>query len=64
MDVQVGVPQGSILGPISFLISIKVGLSPSERPVIIYLNESPLKMLKNVFYFMLKAVLVFEIYTF
>ena len=39
---------------------IKVGLSPSKRICVICLIESPLKMLKNYFYFVLKALSVFK----
>ena len=46
----------------SSLVCFKPGLSPS--PIFIYFNESPLKMMKNAFHFMLKAVLVIEIFTF
>ena len=33
----------------------KVGLSPNKENCLIYFNESPLQMTKNVFYFILKA---------
>ena len=36
----------------------KVGLSPSKKVVIVCFSESPLKMMKNAFYFMLKAIFV------
>ena len=36
----------------------KVGPSLSKKCVFIYFNESPLKMMKNAFYFMLKALFV------
>ena len=35
---------------------IKVVLSPSKKFVFINFSESPLKMMKNAFYFMLKAL--------
>ena len=38
--------------------SLKVGLSPSKNVVFVYFNENPLKMVKNAFYFMLKALFV------
>ena len=34
---------------------IKVGLLPSKKNCFIYFNESPLKMMKNAFYFILIA---------
>ena len=41
--------------------SLKVGLSPSKKVFIICCNERPLKMMKNAFYFMLKALFVLAI---
>ena len=35
-----------------------------QKVVFVDLNESPLKMMKNAFYFMLKALLFLEIFTF
>ena len=43
---------------------IKVGLSPSEKICAIRVIESPLKLMKNAFYFILKAFFVLKIYTF
>ena len=43
---------------------LKVGLSPSKKIVLIYSNESSLKVIKDVFYFMLKSLFVLEIFTF
>ena len=43
---------------------LKVGLSPSKKFVLFFLYESPLKMMKNVFYFILKALFVLKIFTF
>ena len=40
---------------------IKVGLSPSKKICIICFIESPLKMIKNVFYFILEPLFVFKI---
>ena len=37
---------------------------PPPPQIFICLNEIPLKMLKNAFYFILKARLVFKIYKF
>ena len=45
-------------------IKLKAGLSPSQKIVFIYVNERPLKVMKNAFYFMLKAHSVLEIFTF
>ena len=43
----------------------KVGLPPSKKIFFIHINESPLKMMKNTFYFfMLKIFFVLEIVTF
>ena len=42
----------------------KVGLSPSKKICVICLIESPLKMMKNVFYFILKALFVLKIFKF
>ena len=44
-------------------IYIKVGLSPS-KVCFICLNEDRLKMMKNVFYFTLKAFVIFKIFEF
>ena len=37
-------------------IFINVGRSPSKRNCFIYFNESPFKMMKNAFHFILKAL--------
>ena len=42
----------------------KVRISPSQKFVGMYDNEMPLKMMKNAFYLMLKALFVLEIFTF
>ena len=42
----------------------KVGLSPSKKIYIICFFESPLKMMKNTFYSILKALLLLEILKF
>ena len=47
-----------------WLSLLKVRLSPFKEFAFIYFNESPLKMMKTVFYFMLKALFVLEILTF
>ena len=39
---------------------VKVGLSPSKKIGVIRLIESPLKMTKNAFYFILKALFVLK----
>ena len=41
---------------------IKVGLSPSKKTCAICLIESPLKMMKNTFYFILKALFILKRY--
>ena len=43
---------------------VKVGLSPSKKDCVVCLIESPLRMTKNVFYFVLKAFFVLKIFTF
>ena len=42
----------------------KVGLSPSKTICIIWLIESPLKMMKNTFHFILKALSILKIFKF
>ena len=42
----------------------KVVLSPSKKNCVICLIESPLKMMKNVFYFILKVLFILKIFTF
>ena len=39
---------------------IKVGLSPSNFFIIICLNDNPLIIMKNAFYFILKALFVLK----
>ena len=46
------------------LILFKVGLSPSKKICVIYVTESPLKTMKNAFYFILKAFFVIKIFMF
>ena len=43
---------------------IKAGLSPSKKIFFICFNESPSKMKKNAFYFILKAPFVLKIFNF
>ena len=45
-------------------ILLKVGLSTSKKNCGICFIESPLKMMKNVFYFILKALFVLKIFRF
>ena len=47
-----------------FFPLLKVGLSPSKNFFVICLTESPLKMMKNAFYFILKALFVLKIFKF
>ena len=42
----------------------KVGLSPSKKNCFICFNKSPSKVMKNAFYFILKALLVLKIFIF
>ena len=41
---------------------VKVGLSPSKKHYVIYLVENPFEMMKNDFYFILKALFVLRIF--
>ena len=51
------------LKKINFRGSIfKAGLSPSKKNLFICFNDSPLKMMKNAFYFILKALFVLKIF--
>ena len=43
---------------------LTVGLSPSKEFCFIYFKESPLNMVKNVFYFILKALFILKILKF
>ena len=43
---------------------VKVGLSPSKKNYVICVTESPLKMMKNAFYSILKAFFVLKIFKF
>ena len=44
--------------------SFKVGLSPSKKMCVICFIESPVKMIKNVFYFILKTFFILKIFKF
>ena len=46
------------------IVIIKVGFSPSKKVIFICFNESPLKMMKNTFYFILKALCTLKIFKF
>ena len=47
----------------SFWITrIKIGLTPFKESSFIWFNESPLKLLKNTFYFILKTLLFLNIF--
>ena len=43
---------------------VKVGLSPSKKNYVICFIESPLKKMKNAFYFIVKAYFVLKIFKF
>ena len=43
---------------------LKVGLSPTKKNCIICFIESPIKMMKNVFYFILKVLFIVKIFKF
>ena len=51
-------------GPKMNILSLKVGLSPSKKNRFICFNESPLKMMKNALYFILKALFALKIFKF
>ena len=44
--------------------AVKAELSPSKKNFFIYFNDSPSKMMKNPFYFILKALFVLKIFEF
>ena len=44
--------------------TFKVGFSLSKKVTFVSFHESPLKMMKNAFYFMLKELFLLEIFTF
>ena len=46
------------------MIALKVGLSTFKKICIICFIESPLKMMKNAFYFFLKALFVLKMFIF
>ena len=46
------------------MVIIKFGFSPSKKVIFICFNESPLKMMKNTFYFILKALCALKIFKF
>ena len=46
----------------NFLSLVKVGLSPSKKSCAICFIESPLKIMKNAFYFILIALFVLKIF--
>ena len=45
-------------------MKFKVKLPPSKKIYVIFLIESPLKMMKNAFYFNLKALFILKIFKF
>ena len=49
---------------IEFFPLFKVGLSPCKKKCVICLIGRPLKIMKNVFYFVLKALFVLKIFRF
>ena len=44
--------------------NVKVGLSPSKKIFLFCVNDSPSKMMKNAFYFTLKALFFLKIFKF
>ena len=61
--VFLGILKGTIVINLDRKI-IKVGLSRSKKVFFIYFHDSPLKMIKNAFYFILKALFVLKIFKF
>ena len=47
-----------------FIKNLKVGLSPPRKDCVISFNETPLKIMKNTFYFVLKALFILKIFKF
>ena len=45
-----------------YIVFLKVGLLPSKKICVICFIESPLKMMKNAFYVILKALFVLKIF--
>ena len=46
------------------ILELKIGLSPSKKKLFLFVNESPLKVMKNAFYFILKVLFVLKIFKF
>ena len=55
---------GKLVLSLSLSLSAKFGLSPSKKNCVIFLIGSPLRMMKTVFYFILKALFIFKIFKF
>ena len=54
-------------GKVSIVDTIEILKSASHLPkkiIFIWFNESPLKMMKNAFYFIIKALFILKIFTF
>ena len=47
-----------------FIKNLKVGLSPPKKNRVISFIKSPLKVMKNTFYFVLKALFILKIFKF
>ena len=47
-----------------YISKLKVRLLSSKKKYVIFLIESPLKMMKNAFYFILKALFILKIFKF
>ena len=54
----------SFIEKMQTMYSIKVGLSPSIKNGFICFNERPLKTIKDVFYFILRAIFILKIFIF
>ena len=46
------------------IATLKVGLSPSKKVFFVCFNDSPSKIMKNAFYFIIKALFVLIIFKF
>ena len=49
---------------LKFVFQLKAGLSPSKNFFVVLFIKSPLKLIKNAFYFILKALFVLKIFKF
>ena len=57
-------PYPNHIHPRNTLVIDHIGLSPSKKNCFIFSNKSPLKVMKNAFYFILKAFFVLKRFNF